>query len=129
ASAHAALISKLATTNGFFLMVAFLDQRCVEYGPAHEEGPCDVVGVARAGIAPAHAVILAIVLMRPRRARRRPSGARPGPGPGRRIPGSGRTAAAGGVRTTPGGPGRVSAALASHPRPTSLLLRVPELSR
>jgi hypothetical protein len=63
--------------------------------------------------------------MRLRRSRRRPSGARPGSGPGRRTPGSGRTAAAGGVRTTPGGPGRVSAALTSHPRPTSLLLRVP----
>ncbi len=74
---------------------------------------------------PAQAVIFANVLS----GRSRPSRARPRLGPDRRIPGSGRTAAAGGVRTTPGGPGRVSAALASHRRPTSPLSRVPKPSR
>src|SRR5436309_382641 len=44
ASAHAAVISELAMIILFFLMVAFLDKKCVESGPSHEEGPCDVVG-------------------------------------------------------------------------------------
>ena len=58
-------------------------------------------------------------VMRLMRARCGPWGARPRPASCRRIPGSGRTAAAGVVRTTPGGPCRVSALLASHPRLTS----------
>ncbi len=85
--------------------------------PRARRGPA-TSWAARAGNVSAHAVIVAIVLRRPRRAWRRPSGARPGPGTGRRTPGSGRTAAAGGGRTTLAGPCRASAAPASHPRPS-----------
>ncbi len=72
--------------------------------------------VARAGIESARALIVDIVLTRPRHARRRSPGTRPGLGACRRILGNGRSAAAGGVRTTPGGPGHASAALAFHQR-------------
>jgi hypothetical protein len=88
----------------------------VELGPSsggHGEAEQQV---ARAGIEPEHGPVVDIALTRPRDARRRPSGTRPSPGACRRIPGSGRTAAAGGGHTTPGGPGRASAALAFHQR-------------
>lgn len=98
-------------------------------GGSRRRGPPGERGEVAFVRGPARAVIVAIALTRPRRARRRPSGMRRRPGVSPRNPGSGQTAAAVGVRTTPGEPCRASVSLASHPRPTSLLLRIPELCR